>query len=70
MEGDNEAVELILVRLLEDLQNSNMTEFPDPSVWESYLGPVSARGWRAVAAFWEGDVTVIGGFRVEDGPAV
>jgi hypothetical protein len=67
LEGDHETVEMILVGLLEDLQNSNMTKFSDFTVWEPHLGPTTARGWRAVAEFWAGDVMAISRFRVVDG---
>jgi hypothetical protein len=64
LDGDNATIELVMVGLLEDLQNANITEVPDFSLWEPNLGPVSQRAWTAVAEFWAGDTTAIGRFRV------
>lgn len=64
LDGDDSTVELVMVGLLEDLQNANITEVPDISLWEPYLGPVSQRAWTAVAEFWAGDTKAIGRFRV------
>ncbi len=57
-EGDDEAVNLVVVGLLEDLQNSNVTEL-DNEVWEPYLRPTTRGAWRAVEDFWNGDVGAI-----------
>jgi hypothetical protein len=64
LEGNDEAVELILVGVFEDLQNGNITEMDDFSVWEPFLHPVSARGWKAVVDFWNGDADALRRFRV------
>jgi hypothetical protein len=52
VEGDKEAVGLITVGLLEDLQNANVTGFDDYSAWRAVLGPRSHQAWQAVEAFW------------------
>jgi hypothetical protein len=67
LEGDEDAVVLILVGLFEDLQNSGMTDLPTFEVWEPFLGPLSARGWKAVADFWDGDARAIDSFVREQG---
>lgn len=57
-DGDDEAINLIVVGLLEGLQNSDVTEL-DNEVWELYLRPTTRRAWEAVEAFWNGDVGAI-----------
>lgn len=67
LDGDHDAVLLILVALFEDLQNSNITGLPTFAVWEPYLGPVSARAWKAVADFRDGHARAIDDFMRERG---
>jgi hypothetical protein len=55
-EGTSETKNLVVVGLLEDLQNSNVTTISDAAVWEPYLGARSRAAWRAVSAMWEGDL--------------
>jgi hypothetical protein len=62
-EGSDEAVGLVMVGLLEDLQNSNITEL-DSNVWVPYLKPTSRRAWQAVEDFWNGDAEAISRFSV------
>jgi predicted RNase H-like HicB family nuclease len=64
LEGSPEAVELVVVGLLEDLQNSNVTKVEDDSRWHRFLGPVTRRAWQAVDDFWQGDVGAISRFEV------
>ena len=59
LEGDEDAVALVMVGLLEDLQNAGITDIHDHSVWTTYLGPTTLRAWQAVEAFWRGDVNAI-----------
>jgi hypothetical protein len=54
IEGSDEAVALVTVGLLEDLQNGNVTQFDDYSIWFPFLGPKSALAWKAVEDFWMG----------------
>ena len=63
-EGDGEAVTLVMAGLLEDLQNSNVTEL-DNEVWVTYLRPTTRRAWQAVEDFWNGDVGAISRFSVQ-----
>lgn len=63
--GDAEAVELVVVGLIEDLQNGNITKFDDYSVWVPHLGPNSQRAWQAVEDFWKGDVDAIAAFSIQ-----
>ena len=63
-EGDDEAVTLVMVGLLEDLQNSNITEL-DNEVWVPYLEPTTRRAWQAVEDFWNRDVDAISSFSVQ-----
>jgi len=60
----NNLARLVMVGLLEDLQNSNVTKVEDLSSWEPYLGPVARRAWMAVIAFWQGDIGAINRFQV------
>lgn len=62
-EGTDEAVTLVMVGLLEDLQNSNITGMA-PVVWVAFLGPTTRRAWKAVEDFWNGDVNAIARFSV------
>jgi hypothetical protein len=52
VEGNHDAVSLVTVGLIEDLQNGNVTGFDDYSVWASYLGPKSQQAWQSVEDFW------------------
>jgi hypothetical protein len=54
-DGTPETINLVVVGLLEDLQNGNITKVSDFGVWEPYLGPAAERAWRALAKFWAGD---------------
>ena len=65
LEGDHRAVELVVVGLLEDLQNSNVTQLDDYPAWVPFLGPQSRRAWQAVEDFWSGDVGAISRFAGE-----
>lgn len=60
-EGNDEAVTLVMVGLLEDMQNANVTEL-DKKVWLPYLQPTTRRAWQAVEDFWNGDVNAISRF--------
>ena len=62
--GDNEAQTLVIVGLLEDLQNTNVTQVNDLSLWAPYLGPASLRAWEAVERFWDGDGVPLWTFEV------
>jgi hypothetical protein len=62
-DGNDEAVELVMVGLLEDLQNSNITHM-DMNVWVPFLSPTTRRAWKAVEDFWNGDVNAISRFSV------
>jgi hypothetical protein len=64
LEGDDKAVELVMVGLLEDLQNSNITKLPDDRVWVPFLGPVTRQAWQAVEDYWSGDPGAIARFSV------
>ena len=63
-EGSDEAVTLVMVGLLEDLQNSNITDM-EMGVWVPFLGPTTRRAWKAVEDFWNGDVDAIARFSVQ-----
>jgi hypothetical protein len=63
-DGDDEAVTLVMVGLLEDLQNSNITEL-DNEVWVPYLSPTTRRAWQAVEDFLSGDVGATSSFSVQ-----
>lgn len=52
--GSDEAVELVMVGLLEDLQNANITGIDDYSQWEPHLRPQTRLAWKAVSDFWDG----------------
>jgi hypothetical protein len=58
-EGSPEAVELVMVGLVEHLQNANVTRVCDDSRWVPYLRPVSLGAWKAVSDFWKGDPDAI-----------
>jgi hypothetical protein len=58
-DGDERAVQLVVVGLLEDLQNGSITALEDHSVWFPFLGPNSRRAWQAVEAFWKGDADAL-----------
>ncbi len=62
LEGNDEAVTLVMVGLLEDLQNSNVTDIEDYTVWAPYQGPTTLRAWNAVEAFWNGEVNALSSF--------
>jgi hypothetical protein len=63
LEGTREAIELVVVGLLEDLQNRNITKLEN-GVWQPFLGPTTRRAWRAVEDFWNGDTEALGRFAV------
>jgi hypothetical protein len=63
-EGNEEAVTLVMVGLLEDMQNSNVTGL-DNDVWVPYLRPTTRGAWQAVENFWNGDVNAISRFDVQ-----
>jgi hypothetical protein len=52
--GSYEAVELVMVGLLEDLQNANIPAASDYAQWEPYLRPQTRVAWKAVSDFWRG----------------
>jgi hypothetical protein len=58
-EGTPDTVELVLVGLIEDLQNTNITQVDDESKWDEFFGPITRRGWQAVNDGWAGDVGAI-----------
>lgn len=58
LEGDGPAIELIVVGLLEDVQNQNITRL-DMDAWLPYLGPTTFRAWKAVKAFWGGSAQAL-----------
>ena len=58
VEGDVDAISLVTVGLMEDLQNRNITEI-DSEVWLPFLGPTSREAWQAVEDFWSGDALAI-----------
>lgn len=60
-EGTDEAVTLVIVGLLEDLQNSNITNV-EKGVWLPFLEPTTRRAWQAVVDFWNGDLGAISRF--------
>ncbi len=57
-----------MVGLLEDLQNSNITEL-DLKVWVRYLRPTTRRAWQAIEYFWNEDVDTISRFSPRSRPA-
>lgn len=63
LEGDDEAVRLVVVGLIEDLQNRSLTGIEDTTLWLRYLSPTTARAWKAVEAFWAGDTEAISDFK-------
>ncbi len=63
-EGVGEAVTLVVVGLLEDLQNSGFADL-DPGELLPYLRPTSRRAWQAVEEFWNGDARAIARFSAQ-----
>ena len=53
--GSYEAVELVMVGLLEDLQNANITRLDGYAQWEPYLRPQTRVAWKAVSDLWDGN---------------
>jgi hypothetical protein len=71
-DGSPDAVELVLVGLIEALQKPNITTVADESSWDQFLSPVTRRGWQAVNDFWAGDTGAIARFKAgigDDGRA-
>jgi hypothetical protein len=71
VEGDRDAVDLLVVGLIEALQNTKITHVENQALWLDHLQPTTARAWSAVEAFWGGDLNAIDAFdasELEDAP--
>ena len=53
LEGDAFVREAATVGFLENLQNANLHESTDPKQFRAFLGPISAKWWDKLHAFWE-----------------
>jgi hypothetical protein len=59
VEGDAYVREAATIGLLEGIQNIAENRDLDPELFVPYLKPESARWWKKLNAFWNGDVTAL-----------
>jgi hypothetical protein len=57
--GDAYVREVATIGLLEGIQNSAANRDLDPESFFPYLQPESAKWWKKLKAFWNGDVTAL-----------
>jgi hypothetical protein len=67
LEGTPDAISLVVIGLLEDLQNSSVTNLPDFTVLEPYFGRATQRAWEAVDRFWAGDTDALRQWAADSG---
>ncbi len=59
VEGDDQVRDGAILGLLEGIQNTAGNRGIDPEVFAPYLKPESAKWWKKLNDFWNGDVTAL-----------
>ena len=59
IEGDDQVRDGAILGLLEGIQNTAGNRGVDPEVFAPYLKPESAKWWKKLNDFWNGDVTAL-----------